>query len=417
MKVTQTHIDRFKAWHQAAWHDKAWADTTRQRMQRREVVAEEIMDLFHDFAIGKVSLAEFKTTFDKKTRKEWDVFGLKAMSGAMFLNMMTNHIPPVAGVADQLKTTLAMPKTEAEGLEKMSGFYNYLSRTLSAHGIPLRKLQPRRTPFFISAWWYLQSPELWPAYYESVRNVFASEGLLAESEDPVADYFTFRSTWVELQKELGIPPWDLDLLCSRLSKSAKAVVKVEPQPPETSPAPDTDEPPADSTHTEVQGLLAELGLKLGCKVWIAANDHNRQWKGQKLKNLTIPSLPNLGMGADAQKIINLIDVIWLKGGKQVIAAFEVESTTSVFSGLLRMSDLVTTCPNLNILCFIVIPKNRESLVVKQLSRPTFQSLDLNTRCGFFTIEHLKQEVPSMMKWAKDPSSIKDLAKFVEDTAE
>jgi len=163
--------------------------------------------------------------------------------------------------------------------------------------------------------------------------------------------------------------------------------------------------------------LAELGQKLGCKVWIAANDHNKLWKGQRLKSLSLTSLPNLNMGDDAQKIINLIDVIWLKGGKQVVAAFEVESTTSIFSGLLRMSDLVTTCPNLNIPCYIVVPQSRESLVVKQLSRPTFQSLDLNSTCGFFTIETLRNDIPAMMKWAKDPGSIKELAKFVADVTE
>jgi hypothetical protein len=65
----------------------------------------------------------------------------------------------------------------------------------------------------------------------------------------------------------------------------------------------------------------------------------------------------------------------------------------------------------------VVPKSRESLVVKQLSRPTFQSLDLNTRCGFFSIESLEQEAPGMMKWVKDPSSIRDLAKFVDNTTE
>jgi hypothetical protein len=417
MSPTQTHIDKFKAWHKAARQDAAWVESTRGRMERREQVTPAILNLLDAFRAGDLNLVEFKTTFDRKTRKEWDFFGLKAMSGAMFLNMMTNHIPSAAGLADQLKATLAVPKTEADGREKMAGFYNFLSQTLSVHHIPLRKLQPRRCPFFISAWWYLQDPKLWPAYYESVRTVFAAEGLLVESNDPVADYFTFRFAWLELQKALGINPWDLDLLCSHLAKSP-TTVKPCPQPDAGPTAvPDTDEPQADSTHTEVQGILSELGQKLGCKVWIAANDHNKLWKGQRLKSLSLTSLPNLNMGDDAQKIINLIDVIWLKGGKQVVAAFEVESTTSIFSGLLRMSDLVTTCPNLNIPCYIVVPQSRESLVVKQLSRPTFQSLDLNSTCGFFTIETLRNDIPAMMKWAKDPASIKELAKFVADVTE
>ncbi len=39
------------------------------------------------------------------------------------------------------------------------------------------------------------------------------------------------------------------------------------------------------------------------------------------------------------RTIELIDVLWLKGNS-IIAAFEIESTTSVYSGLLRMSDLM-----------------------------------------------------------------------------
>jgi hypothetical protein len=38
------------------------------------------------------------------------------------------------------------------------------------------------------------------------------------------------------------------------------------------------------------------------------------------------------------RTIQLIDVLWLNGSS-IQAAFEIESTTSIFSGLLRMSDL------------------------------------------------------------------------------
>jgi hypothetical protein len=43
----------------------------------------------------------------------------------------------------------------------------------------------------------------------------------------------------------------------------------------------------------------------------------------------------------------MIDVLRLKG-HAVVAAFEIERTTSIHSGLLRMADLVAVQPNLNI---------------------------------------------------------------------
>ena len=42
-------------------------------------------------------------------------------------------------------------------------------------------------------------------------------------------------------------------------------------------------------------------------------------------------------------------------GNSIVAAFEVESTTSVYSGLLRMSDLLALQPNLSIDLFLVAP--------------------------------------------------------------
>src|SRR5438270_8298469 len=133
MKLTTNHIEKFKAWHEAAWQDAAWAEATRQRMKRREYVSKELVSFLDTFTTGKLQLADFKSIFDKKTRKEWDVFGLKAMSGAMFLNMMTNHLPASANISDQLKLTLPAPASEEDGLKRMSDFYNYLNSTLTAH--------------------------------------------------------------------------------------------------------------------------------------------------------------------------------------------------------------------------------------------------------------------------------------------
>ena len=42
-------------------------------------------------------------------------------------------------------------------------------------------------------------------------------------------------------------------------------------------------------------------------------------------------------------LIEHIDVLWLRGNR-VEAAFEVEHTAAVCSGLLRMSDLITLHP-------------------------------------------------------------------------
>ncbi len=68
-------------------------------------------------------------------------------------------------------------------------------------------------------------------------------------------------------------------------------------------------------------------------------------------------------------LIEHIDVLWLRGNR-VEAAFEIEHTTSVYSGLLRMADLVTLHPNIMIRLYIVAPDSRRAKVLSELVRPT-----------------------------------------------
>ncbi len=120
------------------------------------------------------------------------------------------------------------------------------------------------------------------------------------------------------------------------------------------------------------------------------------------------------MDSESQRIISLIDVLLLKGTKAVAAAFEIEHTTSIYSGLLRMSDLVALSPNINFPLYIVTPKDRLDKVRIELSRPTFQALELHKRCGFFSEEKLLEEAEPIMRWATDPSAIERLASRVSD---
>jgi len=69
----------------------------------------------------------------------------------------------------------------------------------------------------------------------------------------------------------------------------------------------------------------------------------------------------------------LIDVLWLQGEAKV-AAFEVEHTTTIYSGLLRMADLVSMQPNLKLDLFIVAPDERREKVFYEINRPAFARL-------------------------------------------
>ena len=134
---------------------------------------------------------------------------------------------------------------------------------------------------------------------------------------------------------------------------------------------------SDRTHSEIQAWLRDIGLALGYDVWIASNDRGRLHDGVRLGEGCLESLPasiSTSTGADA---IRLIDVLWLeRGGDRVAAAFEVEHSTSIYSGIVRMLDLALSGSDLHATAglFLVAPDARESEVRAQIARPAFSRI-------------------------------------------
>lgn len=139
---------------------------------------------------------------------------------------------------------------------------------------------------------------------------------------------------------------------------------------------------ADVTHTRVQGWLRELGKALGFNVWIAANDRSRRYEQGQLGDGCLTQLPDAVASAPGADAVRLIDVLWLEhGGDRVVAGFEVEHSTSIYSGIVRLLDLsMGSGKGSAQALFIVAPDDREEEVRTQLTRPAFRSIaDLRVR--------------------------------------
>lgn len=172
-------------------------------------------------------------------------------------------------------------------------------------------------------------------------------------------------------------------------------------------------------HTEMQYLLIKIGGSLGLKVWIARNDRSRSCNGISFQTMTgvITSLPTQ-FNEITQRTIELIDVLWLEKN-QIMAAFEVESTTSIYSGLLRMSDLLSLQPNLDMNLFIVAPDDRREKVQQEILRPTFNLRDkpLNNICGYISFSRLKDITKSIEALGNEsvkPSFAKRIAEYFHE---
>ena len=163
----------------------------------------------------------------------------------------------------------------------------------------------------------------------------------------------------------------------------------------------------DRTHTEIQGWLRDLGRALGFSVWVAANDRARILGSGRLGDGCVDALPPALAEVSA---VPLIDVIWLdRGGVEVAAAFEVEHTTSIYSGIMRMLDLASGPAQAVRGLYLVAPDAREGDVRKQLARPAFRRIgDLGVKYLPYSV--LEQNRESMARFGEGLKAVEAVAR-------
>ncbi len=150
-------------------------------------------------------------------------------------------------------------------------------------------------------------------------------------------------------------------------------------------------------HTKVQHQLSELGRTLGYDVLVARNDRSAQYQGRPLGFHCLEHLPDLGLSPEVHATAELIDVLWLyKGKAQIAAAFEVEKSTSIYSGILRLTDMALSIPGKEEHLYLVAPAAREREIVDQLKRPMFQRPD-EFSLVYILFEELDRQFESLCK--------------------
>lgn len=141
-----------------------------------------------------------------------------------------------------------------------------------------------------------------------------------------------------------------------------------------------------SDHVKMQWKLIGLGLKCGSKVWIPANDQKKireQYQFDRFET-------NFAAGLDTQtRYVENIDVVW-KEEFRIDAAFEIENTTAIYSGLLRFADLALVAPNTTYPLFIVAPQDKRNRLIEQLRRPTFRYLHLDRKVRYLSYDAVNE---------------------------
>lgn len=165
-------------------------------------------------------------------------------------------------------------------------------------------------------------------------------------------------------------------------KDPDRIVDIAPGAPVVIPDLQDGLPDVVSDHVRMQWTLANLGLKAGQKIWVPANDQSKLRSAYQFTKFEA----EFSSGIDLpHSYVENIDVVW-KEQYRIDAAFEIENSTAIYSGLLRFADLMDLAPNTTYPMFIVAPSERRSAVRAQLHRPAFRGLDLRHKVRFLPYE-------------------------------
>ena len=145
---------------------------------------------------------------------------------------------------------------------------------------------------------------------------------------------------------------------------------------------------APTEHTEIQWRLIGLGHRSNFDVWVPSADKSKEFDGHRFADFVIKEFQET---IDVPTYIKNIDTVW-KLGHSIKSAFEIEHSTSIYSGILRLSDLRTLTPNSTYPLFIVASRERKNKVFDQLRRPTFSDnhLALDRAVKFLSYDSIRK---------------------------
>jgi hypothetical protein len=147
---------------------------------------------------------------------------------------------------------------------------------------------------------------------------------------------------------------------------------------------------ATSEESDHDLAIARLVEMAGLRKLKAHIGRTEQMKYAEFRQLS-SDLPQRvkGMPKGARDIVEQIDVIWHNGGKGIVAAFEVERTTTITSGIDRFRNLLTTAPGPKIELYLVVPKSRGNELRNKLGSPANRKDGLHKQIGYIYLDDLK----------------------------
>ncbi len=145
----------------------------------------------------------------------------------------------------------------------------------------------------------------------------------------------------------------------------------------------------ESLHDLMIEQIVELGEREGYDSHIGQTEQRKYVKFRKM-SIPMGNASQFGLSNIAFDRIKEIDVLWIKGNT-IIAAFEIEKSTTIDSGIARFRELFAATPNLNIQAYIVIPDKREKEAIKKIGSLANRKEGLHKKIKYLLFSDIKNK--------------------------
>lgn len=169
-----------------------------------------------------------------------------------------------------------------------------------------------------------------------------------------------------------------------------------------------------SPHYIAQHYIKKIGEIVEMDNWVAKNDKNRMVFNEKLGDGCLEFFPDFNLeDENFTNRFDLVDNIWFKNGIPY-SFFEIEYSSSIISGILRICDIIATIPSSQPFLYIVAPRERKKDVFTELNRPTFKKIGISNFVYFLAIEDIEilfQKIQGLQGFIK-PSIMQSIAQQI-----
>lgn len=144
-------------------------------------------------------------------------------------------------------------------------------------------------------------------------------------------------------------------------------------------------------HTTMIALLSEMGIAKGFDIWVGKNEQSHKistdlvkQRGNLKEYLTYKQINKL-INIQNPDIVDDVDLLWIKNNK-IVKLFEVESTTSMTSGLQRGSNVDSKVNK-----YMIIPFDRLKQLNQKMKSPMFSESFIKDNWKIIFFEILTEE--------------------------